>query len=219
MNKIGLQILNTLTFILLLLAYLTNGRIIEIGNNLNINLTFFIFPLVFLILIIINNFYSYHDAKRTVKSSCISLLIFILLIMILNLIPSNLDTIESELLFKNLFTPNNITLLGFKIYYPNLIYLSIFIILSFITSYIMIAIYNAIKEETKEFIAYYLAEFISLILFTIILISIDCLLIQNIPFKESIYSLTSGFIVTIALSIITLIINSIINIFKKSNQN
>jgi len=219
MNKIGLQILNTLTFIMLLLAYLTNGRIIEIGNNLNINLTFFIYPLVFLILIIINKFYSYHDAKRAIKSSCISLVIFIILIILLNLIPSNLDTIESELLFKNLFTPNNITIMNFKIYYPNLIYLPTYTILSFITSYIMIAVYNAIKEETKEFIAYYLAEFISLILFSIILISIDSLLIQKLTFKESISFLTSGFIVTIALSIITLIINLIINVFKKSNQN
>lgn len=219
MNKIGLQILNTLTFIMLLLAYLTNGRIIEIGNNLNINLTFFIFPLIFLLLIIINNFYSYQETKRTIKSSCISLIIFILIIMLLNLIPSNIDSIESELLFKNLFTPNNLKILNFRIYYPNIIYLASYTILSFITSYIMIAIYNVIKEETKEFIAFYLAEFIALILFAIILISIDTILIQNLQFKESISYLTSGFIVTIALSIITLFINIIINAFKKSNQN
>ena len=219
MNKIGLQILNTLTFILLLLAYISNARIIEIGNNLNTNLTYFIFPLIFLILIIINNFYSHQEAKKTIKSSSISLIIFILLIMILNLIPSNLETIESELLFKNLFTPNNIAILNFKIYYPNLLYLGTYITLSFITSYIMIAIYNVIKKETKEFIAYYLAEFISLILFVIILTSIDSSLINKLTMKDTIYNLTSGFIVIIALSIITLIINSIINIFKKSNQN
>lgn len=219
MNKIGLQILNTLTFILILLGYITNGRIIEIGNNLNINLTFFIFPLVFLTLIIINKFYNYQEAKKTIKSSCISLIIFIIIIMLLNLIPSNLESIESEILFKNLFTPNNTTLLGFKIYYPNLIYLISYTTLSFITSYIMIAIYNAIKEEAKEFVAYYLAEFISLILFTIILISINSMLINKLTFKETIIYLTSGFIVSIALSIITLIINSIINVLKKSNQN
>lgn len=219
MNKLGLQILNKLTFILLLLAYLSNSRIIEIGPNLNINLTYFIFPLIFLILIIINNFYGISESKKTIKSSCISLLIFVGLIMILNLIPSNIDNIKTEVLFKNLFTPNNISILGFKIYYPDLIFLASYLILSFITSYIMIAIYNAVKEETKDFIAFYLSIFISLILFAIILISIDTLLIQSLTFKESISFLTAGFIIVIALSIIILIINSIINSFKKSSQN
>lgn len=219
MNKLGLQILNKLTFILLLLAYLSNSRIIEIGPNLNINLTYFIFPLIFLILIVINNFYGISESKKTIKSSCISLLIFVGLIMILNLIPSNIDNIKTEVLFKNLFTPNNISILGFKIYYPDLIFLASYLILSFITSYIMIAIYNAVKEETKDFIAFYLSMFISLILFAIILISIDTLLIQSLTFKESISFLTAGFIIVIALSIIILIINSIINLFKKSDQN
>jgi len=219
MNKLGLQILNKLNFILLLLAYISNSRIISIGPNLNINLTYFIFPLIFLILIIINNFYGFNEAKRTIKSSSISLLIFIGLIMIFNLIPSNIDNIKTEILFKNLFTPNNLSILGFKIYYPNLIFLTSYIILSFITSFTMIIIYNAVKEETQDFIAFYLSIFISLIIFAIILISLDTLLIQQLLFKEAISYLTAGFIVVIALSIVILIINSIINLFKKSNQN
>lgn len=219
MNKLGLNILNTLVYILLLLAYISFGRLIEIGNNLTINLTYFIFPLIFLMLGIISNFYGYKEAKKSIKSSCFSLIIFIILIMILNLIPSNIDTVENEILFKNLFTPNTITIQGFKIFYPNLIHLASFTILSFITSYIMIAIYNAVKEETKEFIAFYLSLFISLILFAITLISIDAFLIKDIIFKEYIYMLTAGFIVVITLSFIILIINSIINAFKKSNQN
>lgn len=219
MNKLGTYILNTLVFILLLLAYISNGRIIEIGNNLTINLTFFIFPLIFLMLCVISKFYNYSEAKKTIKSACISLLIFIGIIMLLNLIPSNTDTQEMEILFKTLFTPNKFSLLGLKIYYPNLIYLISYTILSFVTSYIMIAIYNAIKDETKDFIAFFLSLFISLILFTIVLISIEALLINQLPFKEYIYMLTAGFIVVIVLSIIMLLINSIVNAFKKSNQN
>ena len=109
MNKLGLNILNTLVYILLFLAYISFGRLIEIGNNLTINLTFFIFPLVFLILGIISNFYGFKEAKKSVKASCISLIIFVVLIMLLNLIPSNVDTVEIEILFKNLFTPNALT--------------------------------------------------------------------------------------------------------------
>lgn len=217
MNKKGNQLLNILAFIIILLAYISNGRLISIGNNLSVNLTYFIFPLLYLILSIISNYFGIKETKKVVKSSTISLLIFVLLIMILNLIPSNVDTIESEILFKNLFTPNDITLFGFKIYYPDLIYLLSFSILSFVTSYIMIAIYNAVKEETKDFIAFYLSIFISLILFTMILLSIDAFLIRNLIFKEYMYQLTAGFVVIIALSIIILIINSIINALKKSN--
>ena len=219
MNKLGNYILNILTFMLLFLAYISYGRLIEIGNNLTINLTFFIFPLVFLVLAIINNFYGYKDAKKTIKASSLSLLVFVVLIMILNLIPSNVDTVENEILFKNLFTPNNITLLGFKIFYPDLLYLGLYTILSFVSGYIMIAIYNVIKEETKEFIGFYLSIFIALVLFTIILISVDTLLIQSMNFKDCISYLTAGFIVVIVLSVIILIINSIINLFKKSIQN
>ena len=43
--------------------------------------------------------------------------------MILNLIPSNIDTVETEILFKTLFTPNEYTISNFTIYYPDLIYL------------------------------------------------------------------------------------------------
>lgn len=218
MNKKGNQLLNILAFIILLLAYISNGRLINIGNNLTVSLTYFVFPLLYLILSIISNYFGISEAKKTVKSSIVSLLIFVLLIMILNLIPSNIDTVETEILFKNLFTPNDIAILGFKIYYPNLIYLASFTLLSFITSYIMIAIYNAVKEETKDFIAFYLSIFISLILFTMILLSIDALLVNNMVFKEYLYQLTAGFVVIIALSIIILIINSIINALKKSNH-
>lgn len=219
MNKKGTYFLNILAFIILLLGYISNERIIEIGNNLSINLTYFIFPLLFLILTITSNYFSYKDAKKIVKSSTISLIIFIILISILNLIPSNVDTVKTEILFKNLFTPNNIKILGFKIYYPNLIYLASYTLLSFISSYIMIAIYNVIKDETKEFIAFYLSLFISLMLFALSLISIDSLLIRDLAFKEYISVLTAGFIIIIVLSIIILIINSIVNAFKKSNQN
>ena len=81
----------------------------------------------------------------------------------------------------------------------------------------MVAIYTAVKNETKDGIAFYLSIFISLVLFTIILLSIDNLLIKGLEFKEYVFSLTTGFIIVIILSIIILIINSIVNAFKKSN--
>ena len=83
----------------------------------------------------------------------------------------------------------------------------------------MIAIYNAVKEEINENIAFYLSLFIALILFTIILISIDAFFIQDLLFKNYINLLTSGFIIVIVLSIIILAINLILTPFKKSNQN
>lgn len=214
MSKKGLLLLNNLVFIFLFLSYLSNGRIIEIGNNLSINLTYFIYPLIYLLLAVISNFFGFKEAKKSVKASSIALIITIVIIMVLNLIPSNIDTVNNELLFKNMFTPNDIKLFGFTIHYPDLIYLASFIILNFITSYIMIAIYNAVKSETKDFIAFYLSIFISLILFSIILISIDSLVINGLAFKDYIFVLTAGFIVIIVLSLIILIINSIINALK-----
>lgn len=214
MNKKGLLILNNLVFVLMLLAYISNGRIIEIGNNLSVNLTYFIYPLVYLFLAVICKFFDYKEAKKSIRAASIGLIITIILIMILNLIPSNIDSIESELMFKNLFTPNSLEIAGFNIVYPNIIYTISFLVLNFGMSYLMVAIYSAIKNETKDFIAFYLAIFISLVLFTIILLSIDKLIIAQLDFKSYVFNLTTGFVVVIVLSIIMLIINSIINRFN-----
>ncbi len=219
MSKKGLLVLSNLVFIFVLLAYISSGRLIEIGNNLTINLTYFIYPLVYLFLAVISNFFDYKEAKKSVRAATIGVIVTILIIMLLNLIPSNMASIENEILFKNLFTPNKLEIMKFTIYYPNLIFTFSFLILNFIASYIMIAIYNAVKTEIYDFIAFYLSIFISLVLFTISLVSIDSLLIKGLAFREFIYNLTTGFIVIIVLSIVILIINSIINKFKKSNQN
>ena len=86
MNKKGLLILNNLVFILMFLAYISNGRIIEIGNNMAVNLTYFIYPLVYLFLAIICNFFGSKEAKKSIKATSLCLIITIVLIMILNLI-------------------------------------------------------------------------------------------------------------------------------------
>lgn len=219
MSKKGLLILNNLVFSLMFIAYISNGRIIEIGNSMAVKLTYFIYPLVYLFLAVICNFFDSKEAKKSIKAATISIIIINLLFIILNLIPSNLETVETEILFKNLFTPNTLEIAGLKIFYPDLIFTISFLILNFLASYIMITIYTVVKNETKDFIAFYLAMFISLILFTLSLITIDSLIINKLEFKEYVFSLTTGFIITIVLSIIILIINSIVNSFKKSNQN
>ena len=102
MNKKGLLVLNILVFVLMFLSYISNGRIIEIGNNMSVNLTYFIYPLVYLFLAVICNFFNYKEAKKSIKASTIGLIIMIVLIMILNLIPSNLATALQFLLHYNL---------------------------------------------------------------------------------------------------------------------
>ena len=219
MNKKGLLLLSNLFFVIVFFAYISNSRLIEIGNSLTINLTYFIYPLVYLFLGVIVNYFGNKTARDVIKATSITFITTILLIMIINLIPSNLDTVKYELLFKSVFTPNSIIFHNFTIFYPDLIFLGAYYFLFILTSYIMVAVFSAVLGETKNFIAFYLSMFISLILFTILLLSVDCLVINKLIFKDYIFVLTAGFIVTIALSIIILFINSIINLFKKSNQD
>lgn len=209
--------------ILLLLTYIFTLKFYEPAANIYVTGGILFYPITFLILILIYKDYGFKIARKSILTSVILFILFILGIMISSLFSANTLTSSYDSVVQYVFV-NNVKLIGnLKLYYPTL---GQFFgtIIAYITSHlIFITIYNAIKSFAADYLSISLAIFISYILDRIIFMPIfymNGLMNGSSTFDYFIKCLTSEFIFTILASLIFVIAYVIIDLIKKMfNKN
>ncbi len=215
MNKTGkyLTIEKMLLIILLIICSIFSIKkiFIEPKNILEVSTTSFIYPITFLLIILIRNKTSFKEAHKIVIITSILFLVFNLLLSIMASIPSNYETLELDVALKQTLTPNYISIFNFSIYYPNILNVISLILLFYISHTIIMILYEAMTPYTNTFIAFSLSLFIPYTLDTICYTVINDIS-KSVEFNKLIIDLTSNFVIII---ISTLLLSIIYTIIKK----
>lgn len=204
---------SSILIIFLILCYTFQGKIINIAPSLNISISLLLYPLTFILTLII---YQKHGILESKKSIILSVLLLFTYILISSLL-CNISSIPSESAvsesLRNVFTPQNTTLYNLHIYYPNILNTFLFIIVYTLSHYIFIVLYDGIKDNSNKYIGLILSLLIASILDQIMYLPITCiptLVDKTITITELIKMLTANFIVIIFASVIILFISPII---------
>lgn len=204
---------SSILIIFLILCYTFQGKIINIAPSLNISISLLLYPLTFILTLII---YQKHGILESKKSIILSVLLLFTYILISSLL-CNISSIPSESAvsesLRNVFTPQNITLYNIHIYYPNILNTFLFIIVYTLSHYIFIVLYDGIKDNSNKYIGLILSLLIASILDQIMYLPITCiptLVDKTITITELVKMLTANFIVIIFASVIMLFISPII---------
>ncbi len=204
---------SSILIIFLILCYTFQGKIINIAPSLNISISLLLYPLTFILTLII---YQKHGILESKKSIILSVLLLFTYILISSLL-CNISSISSENAvsesLRNVFTPQNTTLYNLHIYYPNILNTFLFIIVYTLSHYIFIVLYDGIKDNSNKYIGLILSLLIASILDQIMYLPITCiptLVDKTITITELIKMLTANFIVIIFASVIILFISPII---------
>ena len=204
---------SSILIIFLILCYTFQGKIINIAPSLNISISLLLYPLTFILTLII---YQKHGILESKKSIILSVLLLFTYILISSLL-CNISSISSENAvsesLRNVFTPQNTTLYNLHIYYPNILNTFLFIIVYTLSHYIFIVLYDGIKDNSNKYIGLILSLLIASILDQIMYLPITCiptLLDKTITITELVKMLTANFIVIIFASVIILFISPII---------
>ena len=204
---------SSILIIFLILCYTFQGKIINIAPSLNISISLLLYPLTFILTLII---YQKHGILESKKSIILSVLLLFTYILISSLL-CNISSISSENAvsesLRNVFTPQNTTLYNLHIYYPNILNSFLFIVVYTLSHYIFIVLYDGIKDNSNKYIGLILSLLIASILDQIMYLPITCiptLVDKTITITELIKMLTANFIVIIFASVIILFISPII---------
>lgn len=194
----------TTLFMFFIVSYLFLNKSINIGPSLNISTSLLIYPLTYLIVFVIYERFDISESKKSILISAALLCFFILLSIILCSISAVVSTNEISQSLRNILTPNVLPVLGFNIYYPSIIKVSLFIIVFILSHYIFIILYDGIKESAHYLVSFILAIMIAFILDQIMFLPLSCLpelLNETISIIDVIKMLTANFIVVIFSSL------------------
>ena len=208
-----------LLFMVLLISFIFINKYIYIAPNLNVNIGLFLYPFTYLLTYIIYNKTNITNTKQTIYFNFKLIIIFYLIISILNTIEGTLSSSLVTDSLRVVFTPNFIYTNNIYIYYPDIVNLLTYIVIYFITHYIFIVTYEAIKDSTNYLLGFTLAIFISFILNQMLytpLVNIRNLINNTLKYNTLIEMMTANFIVVIFTSIIIIIIYLIY--YKKHNS-
>lgn len=217
--KKGPYISNGLLIITLLISIIFKNKFIYIAPNLEVSISIIIYSLTFLILGYVLTKYNYKNAKKTINYSILIVLLFLIITNILCFIPSNIDSLETQNLLRNIFTPNSMKLFGQIFYYLDLTII-IMLLIYFITHNIFISINDALNTFTNKYLSFGISLFIAFIIdtmFMVPILHIKDIYYSNIETLDVIKYLTANFIVLIITSLILLLIYTIIVQKKKKN--
>lgn len=217
MKKYSLSFLTALTTIILLLTAIFERKYVSLGTGLDVSISLFIYPITFLLVILALDEFGSKDAKKMLKTAAISTLVFFIIVVILNSVSGNFGSMNINSSLRNIFTPNSQLISTTVIYYPNLIHLLSLLIVFILTHYIIIAIYEALKDYTNYFTGFMLALLIAFIIDVMLqtsIVNIINIINSNINILDIIKILTSSFVVLIMTSL-TLIFT--FPIFHKKN--
>ena len=166
---------SSILIIFLILCYTFQGKIINIAPSLNISISLLLYPLTFILTLII---YQKHGILESKKSIILSVLLLFTYILISSLL-CNISSISSENAvsesLRNVFTPQNTTLYNLHIYYPNILNTFLFIIVYTLSHYIFIVLYDGIKDNSNKYIGLILSLLIASILDQIMYLPITCI--------------------------------------------
>ena len=206
--KKGPSNLSVILIILLIISIIFKDKYIYLAPSLSVSISSFIYAFTFLIPILIMNWTKFKDAKNIIRISTKAILLFIVITTILCTITGNLDSIDVDNSLRNIFTPNNLVISNFNIYYPDLNFLGI-ILIYFFSHNILISIYETLINYTNIYLSYSIAVFISFIIdtmFMIPVIHIKDIYYTNMNMLEIVKYLTGGFMVVIFTSLIMTVI-------------
>ena len=210
--KKGFNFYNGLLFILLIISIIFKNKFIYLAPTLNISISIITYSLTFLILGIILTKYSFKQAKESLKNSIWLSLIFLFIILILCNIPSNMNSINNDLILKELFVPNNIVLKGLNFYYMDLsllFYLGIY----YLTHFIFISINDVITYITNKYLGFATSIFIAFIIDVMFMVPIFYyfeIYYGIINFLDIIKILTANYMSLIVLSLVSLVFYTLI---------
>ena len=210
--KKGIQFYSGLLFILLIISILFKNKFIYLAPNLNISISIITYSLTFLILGIILTKYSFKNAKTALKNSIYYTLLFFFIVLILCNVPSNLNSMNIDLILRELFVPNNIIINGFDFRYIDLsllFYLGVY----FLTHFVFISINDIITSMSNKYLGYGTSIFISFIIDTMFMLPIFYyfeIYYGIFNFLDIIKLLTANYMALIILSLVSLLIYTLI---------
>lgn len=191
--------------IILLLVNILRDKSILIATGLTVSINTLLYPLTFLLLIIIFKKYNLKTAKDAILTSSLTVILFYIIISILTSINGNIDSESFDNLLKLTFTPNYFSLYNIKIFYPKLLPLLGSTIIYIITHYIMLLTFEALEDNSNYFIAFILSIFISYTLDQMLFIptiNIVDMYYGIISYVDLIKELTANFLIMIMTSLI-----------------
>lgn len=208
--------------ILLIISYIFTLKVYEPVNSIIVTGSILIYPFTFLVAAYISKYYGFKETRKSIFTSVLLFILFIVITMVCILPKSNNQTASFNAVIQYLYA-NNVYMIGdFKIFYPTL---GQFLGLAgaFVISHLLFAtIYNAIHNYTIDYLAIGLSIFIAAI--TDRIIFMPSLFLENLikganTFDYFIKCLTSEFIATIVATVIIVIlyvlITSVIDAKKK----
>ncbi len=201
---------SSILIIFLILCYTFQGKIVNIAPSLNISISLLLYPLTFILILIIYQKHGILESKKSIMLSALLLFTYILISSLLcnfNSITSGNAISES---LRDVFTPKNITFYNLHIYYPNILNTLLFLIVYILSHYIFITLYDGIKDNSNKYIGLILSLLIASILDQIMYLPISyipSLLDKTISITELVKMLTANFIVIIFSSVIILFIS------------
>ena len=206
-----------LTVVLIIYTIFIN-KFVYLAPNLSVSIGLFIYPLTFLIPIIICNKQSPTDAKKAVLSSAFYLVIFYLIVTILSSVSGIVESTHITEALRTIFTPNSFMFGNTIIYYPHLFVFALLIVY-IITRYILISVYEVLNHYTHTIFAFAVSLFIAFILDTILSVPLSnsaAIYFGDLGFIDVIKALTANFIIMVFTSLILIFIYPLS--IKKKNK-
>ncbi len=205
----------TLMVLLILFSIFRYKNIyIEPNNVLEVSLSYLIYPFTFLFILLLKDKISFKKTHRVILSICLLFLIYNILLSLLNSIPSNINTLDTDNYLKQALTNKYITLGNFNIYYPNLLDTVSTTLLFYFSHTLILILYDAMIPYTNKFIACSLSMFIPYTLDVLCSVIINNTFLE-IEFNTMIINILSNFVIVIVSTIIISIIYSIIKVRSK----
>ena len=222
MNKKGINVnmlLNylLLTFIMVCSIFRYKTIYIESSNILEVSLSNFLYPFTFLFIVLIFNNQTFKEAHKTIIKTAITFILFIVLVSILNTIPGNYYSTDTDLALKQVLTPNYFLVNDFLIYYPNLLNILSFTLLYYFSHVLVLILYEAMEPYTYKTLAFALAMFIPFSLDTLVFTAINDMA-MNVEINKLVIDLTSNFVIVIIFTLITSLLYFMINKLAKKNK-
>jgi uncharacterized PurR-regulated membrane protein YhhQ (DUF165 family) len=217
-KKINNSYILLLTFLLLITSVFC-GKQLYIAPRLIINSSMIIYPITFIVSIIIYEKYKMKEAKNAIITSILMILLFYLIGSILCSFNSTLDSKIISDSLRRIITPNYFSLYNMIIYYPNLINLLTLCGCFYLSHYIMLVVYEVSKDYVNYIVAFIvsllIAFFIDQMLYTSVT-NLSLLVSNKISLVNYIELLTANYIVVV---ISTIIMTFILPLILKREKN
>lgn len=205
--------------ICLITANFIGGKYTNLANQINVSNSVLIYPISFLIVILMMRTFDKKYAKKAIYISVIAQVLFIIGLTLVSFLRSNDDSTFVRAYIEYLFTPNSSEVFGLTFSYPNII-IYVFSIGAFIFSHIIaIKLYDSTINICPDVFSFGITFFISYLIDSIIYTAgfntVTMLMDDKWNFTKLIRILTGQFIGVFATGIIMIIIYCIVIKFIK----